>query len=230
MVAMTGGRARRRVRSERGVSLVSYALVLSLLVVGSVGAIGALQSSAGSEVDNQAMCVSTRPPPPSCLPAAVVPAPPTSTGGGSGPAPGPAPDQMAAPSYGTPIVSTKPLTVQLPVTIVDGNGDPLEGRLVRVDVSYELGRRRVDRGISCTTDAAGRCTIDWQASADTVKEATLEIVSVSGDAPMPFKDGTPPPVTVTEDDAGSPKGAAGGKAGDDDDDDEDDDDEGGGKR
>lgn len=55
-----------RLRNDRGATLVEYALVLALIVVGSIGAINLLQSSAETEVNNQADCVSMRPPPAGC--------------------------------------------------------------------------------------------------------------------------------------------------------------------
>ena len=58
-------------RRDRGATLVEYALILALVVVGAVASIQFLTNQSEAEVANQADCVSTRPPPPSCQARAV---------------------------------------------------------------------------------------------------------------------------------------------------------------
>jgi Flp pilus assembly pilin Flp len=58
-------------RSDRGATLVEYALIVALVVVASFGAIQFLTTQSEAEVATQADCVSTRPPPPSCQSRAV---------------------------------------------------------------------------------------------------------------------------------------------------------------
>ncbi len=57
---------RARKTRELGATLVEYALVVSLLLVVSVGAIQGLEDNTEAEVANDFDCVSDRPPPPSC--------------------------------------------------------------------------------------------------------------------------------------------------------------------
>ena len=60
-----------RTRREHGATLVEYALILAVVVVGGLGAIRYLTDQGSAEVADQADCVSTRPPPPSCIRASV---------------------------------------------------------------------------------------------------------------------------------------------------------------
>jgi Flp pilus assembly pilin Flp len=60
-----------RVRRELGATLVEYSLILAVVVVGAIGAISYLADRGSAEVADQADCVSTRPPPPSCIRASV---------------------------------------------------------------------------------------------------------------------------------------------------------------
>ncbi len=65
---------RRRTGAERGATLVEYALVTSLLVGVSIGAIQFLTDRSDEATKQQAACISERPPPPGCqIPTAVPP-------------------------------------------------------------------------------------------------------------------------------------------------------------
>lgn len=58
--------ARRRSSRERGATMVEYALIMSSLVVVSIGAVQFLEDRATSESRNQADCIAERPPKASC--------------------------------------------------------------------------------------------------------------------------------------------------------------------
>lgn len=58
--------ARRRSSRERGATMVEYALIMSSLVVVSIGAVQFLEDRATSESRNQADCIAERPPRASC--------------------------------------------------------------------------------------------------------------------------------------------------------------------
>lgn len=62
---------KRQLNGSAGAVLVEYALVLGLLLFASFGAIRYLDRESTAEVDRQADCIATRPPPPSCQPRAV---------------------------------------------------------------------------------------------------------------------------------------------------------------
>lgn len=106
----------RRSPTERGATLVEYALVVALLVVGAIGAIQFLQREGSAEVAAQADCVSTRPPPPSCQIRAVTtsttrdPSSPTTTTGGSGGTGNPNPDEEPDPGSTTSTTSATTTT------------------------------------------------------------------------------------------------------------------------
>lgn len=55
-----------RLRGSVGATLVEYSLIIALVVVPSIGAMNYLTKQANKETNNQADCISTRPPPPSC--------------------------------------------------------------------------------------------------------------------------------------------------------------------
>lgn len=59
-------RRRSRLRGSIGATLVEYSLIVALVVVPSIGAMNYLTGKAKNETNNQADCISTRPPPPSC--------------------------------------------------------------------------------------------------------------------------------------------------------------------
>ena len=69
-----GRGAQGHMSRERGATLVEYALVFAMLIVGSLGAIQFLTDNAKEQINNNADCVSKRPPPVECqTPAQSVP-------------------------------------------------------------------------------------------------------------------------------------------------------------
>lgn len=66
----------KRMRADRGAVIVEYALVLALVLVPSFCTIQQLDKSSRTEVNHQANCIATRPPPPSCQPRSVTTLPP----------------------------------------------------------------------------------------------------------------------------------------------------------
>jgi hypothetical protein len=52
--------------SDRGASVVEYALVLSVLVAAALGVLPLLADAGAAAIDRQAACVATRPAPPEC--------------------------------------------------------------------------------------------------------------------------------------------------------------------
>jgi len=56
-----------RAGDDRGASLVEYSLIFALVLVSSIGATKYLATKGSSQVQNQATCISTRPPPTNCV-------------------------------------------------------------------------------------------------------------------------------------------------------------------
>jgi hypothetical protein len=69
---MASTRTHRNRRTDAGVTVVEYALVLSLLAGGSMVALDAMAAPAVSAVQRQAICAAQRPAPPQCHQATVV--------------------------------------------------------------------------------------------------------------------------------------------------------------
>lgn len=146
--------------------LVEYALVLTLLLLGSAGAIRFLEDEAAQEVDDEAECMSMRPPPPGCQPQAVT----TST-------------TVSGPTTTNPTTTTvlpmasltwedsrsEPIDADLwdavtepEVTAPDGDGlnQPVLGATVRVEaVVTQPPPESTPFFLSCVTDETGRCEL-----------------------------------------------------------------------
>lgn len=115
-------------RREAGATLVEYSLIVALLVVTSIGVLDFLTERANDQVNNQADCVSTRPPPPECQ------APPVPT---SDPNPVPTTEPTVPPLPVEAFIDAIELedldgvvTAQVAVRIADLGGEPAAGAQV----------------------------------------------------------------------------------------------------
>lgn len=153
---------------DRGATLVEYALVVSLLLVGSLAAIDRVTEATSDEIGNQADCIETRPPRPECqlspvLPTTTTVPPPTST-----PTP---PDEAPPQPYlsefvyewtadGTALVLTTMVEVAEPAEVTVG--EPVLGAVVMVEFRMFSGPPYEEVGWfneTCTTDDTGTCSI-----------------------------------------------------------------------
>ena len=194
-------------RGARGASLTEYALALVVLVVGSIGVFQTLEDNTADEVDNQANCISERPPPVSCQPAALVP-----LGGGGGGGVGGDPG-------GGVVAPTRTATIEPPAGAVNRGPGPIYD--VRVDLvltdttespSTPAAGQPVNAQIvvtspnpttdgqffyeSCTTDDNGECSISFDSRYADVTQLTFEIIAVGLDAAYDF--GGFPTLTVPQ--------------------------------
>ncbi len=196
---MRAGGSRRR--GDRGATLVEYALVLVLLVVASITVAQVVEDETADEVDNQAACLSTRPPPPSCQQAALTP-----TGGGG---PGP-----SGPGGGGGTPSTEPANI----TLTAGPTVTPAGTLFRLSLSIDLrdgavppqpipsevvsaqvtitqssfpGRVGQFFYVDCATDAVGACTFDVDSRFPDVEQISFDIVGAGIDTNYDFGDLAP---------------------------------------
>lgn len=163
---MLGRAVRWAGKSAAGVTGVEYALVVSLVLVGSIGAIETLGDNSRDEVNNQANCVSSRPPPVSCqleplvttttnsIPVTMTTAPTTSST-----------------STTTTVVNPSTVTItnavsvrtgpsswnaQATVTVLGPSGTPIAGAVIEVEVFVD------NQGpffLSCVTNASGSCQL-----------------------------------------------------------------------
>ncbi|MDE0803531.1 MAG: hypothetical protein OSA99_09425 [Acidimicrobiales bacterium] len=191
-------------RGARGASLTEYALALVVLVVGSIGVFQTLEDNASAEVDNQADCISQRPPPLSCQPAALTPL--DGTGGGVGGDPGggaPGTTETASfqPTTVTATRASDPIfDVSVDLTILDDSSQPLEGQLVTAQVtitaSSQPGRAGQSFYVSCTTDTDGLCTMAFDSRYDDVTQVSYRVIALGSDTGYDF--GTFNPIVITQ--------------------------------
>lgn len=187
----------------RGASLVEYALVLALLVVASLGSIRYLEDETGKEVDNQANCISDRPPPPSCQLPAAVPGPDPGNPGGEGD-PGAGGPTSAIANISTPTVTPQPpqpggkYPVEVVLVLTDETAAPIPDEIVtaQVVVTQASSRSRVGDFfyVDCTTTADGTCTFSFDSRWGTVDELSLQVVAIGIDTPYEFT--APAPVVI----------------------------------
>lgn len=147
-------------RRDLGVSLVGYALVLGLLVTTAVGSITLIESASTDEINNQANCVSQRPPPVSCQPRTVTTTTTTTT-------PGPT-TTTTSPIVPTPVtISVTSVTASIVlftwqadvvVDVVDDLGNPIAA--AEISVRFQAPPAPAET-ITCTSDATGACTLSW---------------------------------------------------------------------
>ncbi len=183
----------RQLRASRGATLVEYALGVALLVVASLVGLNFLTDSATTEANAQADCISTRPPPTSCVrkpaPAATTPTTPaptvtstTLTPTPTDPPPTTQPPPKSSATAGTALLVKNPdgtWKVTAPITITATGGAPVPGAVVTGRVV--LGRQPIL--VECTTDGAGTCNLVLDPIPADVTTARLEIVGLQADPP-----------------------------------------------
>jgi len=184
---------------ERGATLVEYALIMALVVFAAVASIEFLTDRSDREVNNQADCVSMRPPPPSCQVGAIPPnfvpndpgystpttAPPVGPPAPqatvvlpalAGPTPAP-PDTTwfveVAVSVQTPAVADPPFPAQ-PLA-----GAPVSARVRLVDPANPAVFLGFSEFVSCTTDASGSCTLRYDVIAPFLSVNALRVDQIT---------------------------------------------------
>jgi hypothetical protein len=194
-----------RTAASRGATMVEYALVGSLVVVVSIGAMEFLTDSASNEVNNQAVCVSDRPPPSDVDNAcqfAPVPADVTY------------PDPNIVPPTTAPIVEFPDIytiaagasededdgtvwVLRLPVTVfveIQEPPAPAEGAGgIEVRARVRLNGTFEDY-TACVTGPTGECTLEYGVSQGDVTSVTMLVINVASDPPP---DALPSMVTFT---------------------------------
>jgi hypothetical protein len=190
---------RHEQHDDAGVSLVEYALGIALIIVASLGAFQYLSNQASRQSQQQADCISTRPPPPSCV---RTPVPATTTSTTIDPAS--TTTTLTPPSTDPPPTTTEPpratvtpgagvatrnpdnsWRIDAPITVTDPASAPVPGAVVTARVL--LGTQPFV--VQCTTDAAGTCTLTFggttafdsiPATQATASMAVLSIQSTPG--------------------------------------------------
>jgi Flp pilus assembly pilin Flp len=194
-------------RSDRGATLVEYALVFSLVAVVSIGAIEFLQAQSEEEIDNQADCVSDRPPPSGCSFAPV----PSDV---SFPDPGYSPPTSAPPNaediptfaigVGSDTVTGTAWGIDLPVSLVKSVSadppvpdEPVPGVRIRAEIRLQdpldpSADLALVGNTECTTDAAGECTLHYDVPFEDVDIARMRIIGIDTNPAPPV----PPDVAI----------------------------------
>jgi hypothetical protein len=182
---MRDGSRRRRLGADRGAVLVEYAVVLSLLLVSSFGVIQLLDDKSRAEVNHQADCISTRPPPPSCQPRTVTTLPPSSI-------PPTSASTIAPPTgtSGTASVSNARIEDQaggiwdaVTDVLFQTDGDPAipyAGATVRVRVTITAPPNPTPFFVDCVTGADGTCELRFTTPGPGVTGITFDFETVEG--------------------------------------------------
>ena len=176
--------------------MVEYALVIALLVTATVGSIRYLEDETGKEVDNQANCISERPPPPSCQVPAAAPDPdPANPPGGVGD-PGSGSPATAIADISTPVLGPQAPTptgvypIEVSVTLTDEFSAPIADQIVTAQVVVTQAGSASRIGdffyVDCTTAADGSCTFTFDSRWGTVNEVRFEIKAIGIDTPYEF--------------------------------------------
>jgi hypothetical protein len=194
-----------RAAPSRGATLVEYGLVFSLVVVVGLAAMDAITESASKEIDNQAVCVSDRPPPDAdgdtCrfapVPEAIEYPDPDVIPPSWQPT-----DEL--PDIYTITASMKeeevvggvwylrlPVSVYVevqepPVPAEGAGGIPVRARL-RLNGTIE-------QYTECVTDDAGECTLEYPVTQADVNHVTMLVIDVGSEPPP---EDFPPMVTFT---------------------------------
>lgn len=175
-------------------------MVLSLVVLASLGVARSVQDKSATEVDQQADCISTRPPPVSCQPTALAGA------GGGGPVQG-----GPGGGGGTPSSVAADITlasgptatngaggtydVALGVTLKDAASNPLPDQVItaQVTISQSSVPSRVGQFfyVECTTNGAGLCNFGVNSRYPDVNELSIDVVSAGVDTNYDFGDLSP---------------------------------------
>lgn len=188
---------RRRRAGARGATLVEYALVFSLLVVAALGAIEFLETQSSREINNQADCVSNRPPPSGCN-FADVPADVTFPDPGFSPPTSAPPNPADVPtltletgSHDTttgwavllPVVLDRPTNTDPPLP-----PEPVAGVRVRAEIRLrdpaDATRDLDERGYTdCVTGPDGRCTLRYDVPYEDVNNVKMRVIGVDSNPP-----------------------------------------------
>jgi hypothetical protein len=163
--------------------MVEYALVLVLFVLAGVASIKFLERVSGEEVDNQANCIETRPPPVSCQILAVTttttaPPDPSTT---STTVALPPPLQLGFVNSQAVADPSAPAGwyAELEVEVSDTEG-PIEGSSVRVGLLVTNPAGSQPFYSNCLTLADGRCSVRFDPPVTTAQTVSLEVYDIIG--------------------------------------------------
>ncbi|QGG95699.1 TadE family protein [Actinomarinicola tropica] len=185
--------------ASRGATLVEYALVFSLLVVLAIGAVEFLNAQSDAEINNQADCVSDRPPPGDCG-FAPVPSDVTFPDPGYSPPTSAPPNAADVPTLTLGIGDHDTSTgwaVLLPVTLERPSNtdpptppEPVAGVRIRAEIRLrdpaDATRDLDERGYTdCVTGADGSCTLRYDVPYTDVDNVKLRIIGVDSTPPAP---------------------------------------------
>ncbi|HET8896066.1 MAG TPA: hypothetical protein VFN04_02255 [Protaetiibacter sp.] len=187
-------RSPRRIFAERGATLVEYALVFALLAVASLGAVEFLQRQSENEINNQAECVSNRPPPTGDCAFAPVPSdvsfpdpgfsPPTSAPPNPDTVPSitlnPTPEQDNPPlpwQVRRSVTLTQSVTADPPLPDEPVAGVRIRG-LIRVTDPLSPPNVLYTFPVECTTAADGTCTLAYNVDDPNVMHVSLTVIGV----------------------------------------------------
>lgn len=188
--------------ASRGATVIEYALVFALVMITAIGAVQFLEDRSRDEVDNQAECVSMRPPPASCLLTAITTTttlvPPSIT---VTTVPPPPPASPIVRPVGLARASVDPETprwVELDISVnveqapdLGGGEAPVPGAIVRgrvrlVDPLDPAVFLPDEFFVNCTTGAGGQCTLRFDVPFTDVTRLQLEVTGVDADAEPTF--------------------------------------------
>lgn len=193
-----------RGRRQRGATIVEYALALTLLVIGVFAGAKFLERSAAREVNNQADCVSMRPPPPpvtdasgevvsGCQVRAVTTSTSITSAPTTAPAPPPPPTPADAGFAGTTTSGSFTTSWSATTTVsVTGGGTPVEDAdvVLRIRLNDTAGNPTGSTFFgSCTTGGSGTCDVTFDVPTPGTPSITVEIDRVTF-PPDTFEPGT----------------------------------------
>lgn len=178
-------RSREQKSNDRGAVLVEYALVLVLLLVGALGTIELLDQKSKQEVNHQADCISTRPPPPGCQPRTVTTLPPPIVPPTSAPTTTPPPGATGTASFLNGRIEDLPggtwdAIVDASFQVDTDPVTPYGGATVRVRVTITAPANPTPFFIDCMTALDGTCELRFTTPAPGVTELSFEFETVEG--------------------------------------------------
>lgn len=164
----------------RGATLVEYALAVALVAVVVLGAIQALESATGDEVEARGQRIGD----PSSL-AATTSSSTTSTTTDDGTAPppsGPGTVTIGSATGTATVESTTPYRwkAEVSMTVVDSGGQPVTGMTITGTWTPAAPGGSTATTVSCTTDSGGTCEVVRWDLKEQDAEATFTVTSVAG--------------------------------------------------